>query len=236
MRIPKIIHQIWSGVDGPLPPFFQRLEETWKRDYPDWEYVLWDFDKMSRFIHEYFPQHWDIFNRFHYNVQRWDAIRYLILYKIGGMYVDFDYESVEPMDELLKDKECCFSMEPDIHSPIKGQLYFNNAMMLCTPGHPFMKKIIFEVFSEKSVQLDWHDKGNCIMQSTGPEKLVSLYNSLTEEEKSQIYLIPARYVTPFDRYQLQRIWQGEESEELESCLEEAYAVHYFTNTWVHNAR
>jgi len=62
------------------------------------------------------------------------------------MYVDFDYESIEPMTELIKDKECCFSLEPEIHSPRRGELFFNNAMMLSVPEHFFMKKIISSVF------------------------------------------------------------------------------------------
>ncbi|WP_246867052.1 glycosyltransferase [Parabacteroides distasonis] len=33
-------------------------------------------------------------------MQRWDAIRYLILYRMGGMYVDFDYQSLERMENL----------------------------------------------------------------------------------------------------------------------------------------
>ena len=78
-KIPSIIHQIWSGVDGPLPEHFRVLGETWKRDYPNWEYKLWDNRMMNEFIQEFYPQYWDIYNQFPYNVQRWDAIRYLCL-------------------------------------------------------------------------------------------------------------------------------------------------------------
>ena len=46
-KIPKIIHQIWSGIDGPLPNYFKRLGDTWKRDYPDWEYILWDNARIN---------------------------------------------------------------------------------------------------------------------------------------------------------------------------------------------
>ena len=48
-KIPSIIHQIWSGVDGPLPEHFRVLGETWKRDYPNWEYKLWDNRMMNEF-------------------------------------------------------------------------------------------------------------------------------------------------------------------------------------------
>ena len=34
-KIPKIIHQIWSGIDGPLPEQFEVFSQTWKECYPD---------------------------------------------------------------------------------------------------------------------------------------------------------------------------------------------------------
>ena len=231
-RIPKIIHQVWSGIDGPLPEQFQLFSQTWKDCYPDWQYISWNNEMINDFIKRYYPQYWDIYTNFHYNIQRWDAIRYLILDKMGGMYVDYDYESLESMEKLLFDKECCFSLEPDVHSPQKGELFFNNAMMISVPEHFFMKKIISSVFSEKTLKHDWRDKGPCIMNTAGPGMLVNQYNKLSQEEKGKIFLIPATNVTPFDRYQLRRLRKGERSDDLEECLNDAYAVHYFFNTWI----
>ena len=237
--IPKIIHQIWSGISEPLPEWFKELGETWKEHYPDWEYMFWDNDKMNAFIQEHYPHYWDIYNRFPYNVQRWDAIRYLILDKIGGMYVDFDYESIRNMEELIKDKSCCFALEPELHFDLykrkKEELIFNNALMLCAPGHPFMKKIITTMFSEE--MLTWmlaceRGKVICVLNSTGPGALNKLYyDELTKQEQENIYLIPAKHVTPFTTAQTRRLRMGEESKELEDCLTEAYAVHYFFSEW-----
>lgn len=232
-KIPSIIHQIWSGIDEPLPEHFRVLGETWKRDYPNWEYKLWDNQMMNEFIQEFYPQYWDIYNQLPYNVQRWDAIRYLILNKIGGLYVDFDYESIEPIDELIKDKTCCFALEPKSHCKVfKREIdqVFNNALMLCEPGHPFMQKIVETVFTEEMLNYK-APKDLCVYNTTGPWILIDLYDSLSEKEKNEIYLIPAKYVTPFDLVQAQRFRHGEMSEELEDCLEEAFAVHYFFGNW-----
>ena len=233
-KIPKIIHQIWSGIYEPLPEWFKELGETWKEDYPDWEYMFWDNDKMNGFVKEYYPQHWDIYSRFPYNVQRWDAIRYLILDKIGGMYVDFDYESICNMEELIKDKSCCFALEPELHvgafGRTKKEPVFNNALMLSVPEHPFMKKIIETVFTEKMLTYEGI-KEVCVLNTTGPWLISDLYYGLIKQEQEQIYLIPAKYVTPFTLPQANRFRSGEESEELENCLKEAYAVHYFFSDW-----
>ena len=100
--IPQIIHQIWSGIDEPLPETAQILGDTWKQDYPDWEYKVWNNQMMNDFVQQYYPQYWEIYQKFPYNIQRWDTIRYLILDKIGGMYVDFDYESTAVQRKYLR--------------------------------------------------------------------------------------------------------------------------------------
>ena len=59
-----------------------------------------------------------------------------------------------------------------------------------------------------------------------------LYAGLSEAEKAEVYLLPKEQVTPFDFHQARRaILEKEESEELEDCLKEAYAVHYFFSDW-----
>lgn len=62
----------------------------WKEHHPDWEYCFWNKEAIEKFMDEYFPELIPIYNEFRYPVQRWDAIRYLILYHIGGLYVDLE--------------------------------------------------------------------------------------------------------------------------------------------------
>lgn len=232
-EIPKIIHQIWSGIDEPLPEYFRILGDTWKEQYPDWKYELWDNSKMNSFIQEFYPQYWDIYTKYPFNVQRWDAIRYLILDKIGGMYVDFDYESLEPLDKLIEGKSCCFALEPQSHCDMfKKRIMFNNALMLNEPGHPFMKRIVESVFSYKRLEYDTSLKNMCVLNTTGPWILIDLYEALEDEQKNEVYLIPHKYVTPFDVMMARRFRMGEMSGVLEESLKEAYAVHYFFNSWL----
>lgn len=53
MKIPSIIHQIWSETYMPLPDPFKMLSKTWKEHYPDWEYIFGNNKKMNEFIQEY---------------------------------------------------------------------------------------------------------------------------------------------------------------------------------------
>jgi hypothetical protein len=111
---------------------------------------------------------------------------------------------------------------------------FNNALMACVPEHPFMKRIVERVFSEDVVSYRASSKDVCVWKTTGPWNLIDLYEQSTTEEKTTVYLIPDKYVTPFDVMQARQFRMGEDSEELEKCLQEAYAVHYFFNGWLTN--
>lgn len=235
--IPRIIHQIWSETYRPLPSKFKLLSKTWRHHYSDWEYKFWDNEKMDYFINENFPQYINIYKRFPFDVQRWDSIRYLILHKMGGMYVDFDYESIRPMDELIREKSCCFAQEPQIHCKIFSKnIMFTNALMACIPEHPFIEKIIETIFSEEMINYDTSIKELCVLNTTGPWKLIDLYESLNKSEKKGIYLIPNQYVTPFSGTQASQFRSGVINAELEKCIENSYAIHYFFGEWGNNGK
>jgi len=34
-KITQVMHQIWSGVEEPLPKHFKNFGKTWQYDYPD---------------------------------------------------------------------------------------------------------------------------------------------------------------------------------------------------------
>ncbi len=228
--IPHIIHQIWSGIDGELPYFFKMLGNTWRYHHPNWEYRLWDNDKINKFIFDFYPEYSEKYNNFKYNIQRWDAIRYLILYKFGGLYVDFDYECIKPIDQLIKNIECCFSCEPEQHCIYFGKnTLFNNALIGCNPENDFIKKIISEVFNP----VDPHkhqDRNMEVLVSTGPLMLTNLYEKY--ELKKRIYLIPAYYVSPFSKKESKHFLSGNQNYDLKERLRIAYAVHYFVGGWV----
>jgi mannosyltransferase OCH1-like enzyme len=227
--IPKIIHQIW--VDKSQPNILKELGNTWKEHHPEWEYRRWNGSDILSFIIKYFPEYLDLYNSFHYDIQRFDAIRYLILYQIGGMYVDFDYECLENIEPLLDEKTCCFAMEPDIHAKLfNKEMAFNNALMASIPAHLFLKKIIEKVFLKHTPYNDTLDKMEYVLNTTGPWMLGELYN--TFDDKNSIYLIPAKFVSPFTKMEAKAVIDGARTEYLDEKLKEAYAIHYFFGTWL----
>src|SRR5690554_707891 len=90
MNIPRIIHQVYEDKAGP-PIEFIKMSNSWKNNNPQWQYMFWGKNGIESLLKD-FPALINDYNKLPYNVQRWDVIRLLILYKHGGLYVDFDYE------------------------------------------------------------------------------------------------------------------------------------------------
>tara|TARA_Y100001972_G_C7667481_1_gene338017 strand:- start:11569 stop:12291 length:723 start_codon:yes stop_codon:yes gene_type:complete len=101
-KIPKIIHQIWIG-DKKIPPHCEQFTKEMKAMHPDWEYHLWDHDKIfnnlyknDRYLQHYIKQP-DIFKYAYIS----DRIRLLLLRDFGGVYVDVDAKPIRPFDLIL---------------------------------------------------------------------------------------------------------------------------------------
>ena len=53
-----------------------------------WEYRLSEDAANRRFIAEHFPWFLSLYDIYRLNIQRADAVRYLILFTHGGLFVD----------------------------------------------------------------------------------------------------------------------------------------------------
>jgi len=233
LYIPKIIHQIWSEKYKPLPKFFQVLSETWKTKHPDWKYIHWNEKAINDVIQSEFSELCDFYNSLPFDIQRWDMVRFLIMNKYGGLYADFDYECLENIEPLLENRTCCIGLEPDSHCMMYNiPRVLNAALFASVPNALYIKKIIEKVIANKIKYHDTMNKAYYILKTTGPLMLSEVYENMTNKEKKEVYLIPAKYVTPFNNVQIEQVKAGVENDELENCLQDAYAIHYFSTTWI----
>lgn len=229
--IPKTIHQIWEGET--LSELYELFGKTWKEQHPDWRYEFWNGERMATFIKDHYPLLANFYFEFPYNIQRWDVIRYLILYQIGGMYIDFDYECIDSVDRYIDgNNKCYFSMEPEDHCVnFFGCDTFSNALMVSCPGHPFFKKIIDHIFFE-SKYVYTNNKIHDVHATTGPVMLRELYKNYPF--KDEIVLWPAELASAWSKSDVENFIKGTAEDLLEKKLEKAFAVHYFFSSWAKN--
>lgn len=150
--IPRIIHRIWLG-SAPMPAEFERYGETWRRHHRDWELRLWTDENMPKLR---FP---DALERARNHGERSDLLRYEILSRLGGVYVDTDMECRRPLDSLL-----------DGVSAFAGRVRpgkLGNAIIGAAPGHPAIERMLSEATARVGTG---HVSG-----ATGPRLLTGVF-------------------------------------------------------------
>ncbi len=223
--IPQIIHQIYDN-NFPPPQHLLEMSKSWINLHPDWIYRLWDKDQIYSFLNENYSKYVLFYNSLPFDAQRWDFIRYLILYHFGGLYVDMDYESRKPITDLIKGSTCCLGLEPSGHSYC-NQVIIGNALMATIPRHPFIKIVIDEIVSNRVELLN---KKLQIMESTGPYMITREY--IKYENKDDVSLLPAALVAPLTIWEIKMLINGNRTKEIDSKIKEAFALHYFLGSWL----
>ena len=94
--IHKIIHYCWLSGE-PYPENLKQCMDTWKEKLPDYEFVLWNFDRFDKDSSPWVSQAFD--NKKYAFAA--DYIRLYAVYNYGGIYMDMDIEVLKPFDDLL---------------------------------------------------------------------------------------------------------------------------------------
>mmetsp|Transcript_50455 Transcript_50455/g.151963 ORF Transcript_50455/g.151963 Transcript_50455/m.151963 type:complete len:367 (-) Transcript_50455:77-1177(-) len=66
---------------------------------PNYEVRFFDNEASRSLVAEHFPEFLSLYDDLDENVMRADMWRYLVLYRYGGVYLDFDVECKRPIDE-----------------------------------------------------------------------------------------------------------------------------------------
>lgn len=223
--IPKIIHQVWEGRTEPsMPKRLQILSESWKEENPNWEYHLWNGEEMDRLVETHFPKYLSLYKNFPHNVQRWDSIRYMILYQYGGVYADLDSECFRPIDPLMENVNIGFGEEPPFHDG--SMIRIGNAFMASEQGHPGWLAILEEIsqnYSEKSSIV------NTVLHTTGPNMIHRIFPRLQDTYGAKSFPYPQ--VAPVSKKEVYEfLFQGKE-DIFQKKVAEAYCAHYFFGSW-----
>jgi mannosyltransferase OCH1-like enzyme len=175
MEIPKIIYQTWKTYD--IPDQWKYAQKTVKEKNKDWKYVLLSDEDNLQIVKKHFPDFLPYYVNFKYNIQRADAIRYMVLYLYGGVYLDLDYQALKPFGSIILEngKEVGFIKSGNVNC-------ITNSFLCSHKGANFWLECIEEM---KKPYKWWHvTKHLKIMCSTGPLMIDKVYKE--NKDKSQL--------------------------------------------------
>lgn len=192
--IPKKIHRIWLG-GKPIPARFEKFWESWAKNHPGWELKTWTENEIGEFNCQTLLDSCRSFS------EKSDVLRYQIIEKYGGVYVDTDMECFSNIENALRGWEFVACRESDA--------WVGSAFFAGVPGHTIYRKIInaFD-FSQKEPA------------ATGPKILTKI---LMAERGPTVGVLRDYmfYPVPFG----QRVAGGKEK------YPHSFAVHHWAHSW-----
>jgi inositol phosphorylceramide mannosyltransferase catalytic subunit len=144
--VPTILHQIWLG-DSPLPEEFAAYRETWQRHHPGWEHRFWTEDNLPSDLRR--PE---VYERLRVPAERSDILRLEVLWRVGGVYADTDFECLRPLDPVIEGLDF-------FTAPLKPNGWVNNAFIGAIPGHPIIDRALNALQPREFHGYDKHGTG-----------------------------------------------------------------------------
>jgi len=211
MNIPKIIHQSGKTKFENLPEEDRGRVDLLKKNHPDWQYKYWTDEDNYNLIADHYPWFLPCYNAYKWPIQQADAVRVFYMHKYGGVYLDLDMFSLQPMDELLRrvlENDCQYLYNP---SSSRGVLLFEeypnafnvqnalyNAIMASEPGHAFWTLCFFllQEFNKSRLRID-QAKESRVFSTTGPKFLHEAFKRyINSSEKPEVSVLPYFYTNP----------------------------------------
>jgi mannosyltransferase OCH1-like enzyme len=175
----KIIHQIWFGTipnKKTAKKAFEGLRkyrDSWLIENPSWTYVCWNLSRCKDLVRLFYTQHKEMYDKYPYQIQRCDTVRYFILHRYGGLYADMDYYCKRPWDEVIENyKNDIYLVETP--NKITNDTHISNSLMYSKPGHVFWNKLFIELEQNQFTPI-YYGKHVTIMFTTGPGILNRVY-------------------------------------------------------------
>ena len=171
----RVVHQIYGIFDDgiplkDIPVFYENVQATKKFCKKEgYQYKMWNLATCVKVIKTYYPEYLSLWNAFPLPIQRADFVRYCILYKYGGIYVDCDIHPLRSLNDLFQ-KDYFFVTW---HNDTKKLPY--NAVMGSQKGESIFVEIMkhceesFKKASKQKIYKTW--KGRFVFQTTGHRML-----------------------------------------------------------------
>ena len=185
LNIPQKIHQVFFS-DRALPSDIANNIHQLRQQNPEWDYNFYNDEDMHQFVINNFNS--EIVAAYEkleksYGAARVDLFRYLLLYRVGGIYLDIKSSASQPLASVIRENDTFilsqwqnspdgrypgWGLHDDINWVSGGE--FQQWYIAAAPGHPFLAAVIGNVVRNiKLYNEGLHGSGQYgVLRVTGP--------------------------------------------------------------------
>lgn len=167
---------IWVGNADP-PPYFRENLNIWKTLMPHWTYMIWTNDKINdNWIDSNYLK---ILKNAIHGSQMADMLKWYVLHKWGGHYLDSDVTPIKSLDNLNLDGYevvLCHDL------PITWN-YIACGYVASKPNHTLFRNLVTKMYS-----VDINDPA--LHLTTGPGALGSEWSNINWTKDNNYLMLP----------------------------------------------
>jgi len=213
--IPKVIHQIWIG--SPVPKKYEQLMKTWE-SWHGWKYKLWTDKEVKNLA----LINRKLFDKLTNMGAKADVLRCEILYQEGGLYVDIDFECLNPaFFDFASDQYDLFAGLVPL--PGAREIELCNGLIGVKKGHPLIKELI-ETMGELDCDIGTHE----IVAMTGPGLFTRKFYDYHQKE---VDTVDIAFTPPYFYPLTKRDFKLKEKERKKFMAKETAALHHWYGSW-----
>lgn len=213
----NLIHFIWIG-SNKLSDEFSNFIKKWEDMYPQFKIKLWSDEMIHEdcLIPEFLKQYY--YDNSMKHAFKVDILRYLILNKYGGLYIDVDFEPLKIIPKLFFEFDFFGAIQPNKEVAI-GLIYSK-------PNSELLNDVIFGLKSHLDISKNnnQYNNGN-LPYLTGP----TYFNSHCKKYFNipNYYFFTQEYFYPYWCEEMHR-----RKENFKETSPLAYAVHHWNASWL----
>lgn len=193
-RVPKIIHFIWIGP-RQFPRESVENVRTWMAKHPDWTFYFWTDRQRPlpcpgmrvRMIQEVeFLKLKSCFAKSDSYGEKSDLLRYEILYREGGIYVDHDVKCFKAFDPLNEAFDFFCGIDMPYTSSLPSCIHPTNNLIGVKSRHPIIARCM-ETLAEKwdRIEQDYPGSDRDSMLNRVLHRTFWLFNEAIREKGNQ---------------------------------------------------
>lgn len=238
-RIPKIIHVMWLG--GKLPEEFEPYVQSWAKFHPDWTILFWtdnnlnydqgnevayNFDQLANRLkkvsggerividtHKLSYENKPFYDEAKNYGEKSDILKWEIVYRFGGVYVDTDFECLQPLDVYHHTYDFYTGIQPLDTNMVQ----LGAALYGAIPNHPILQACVQNIKNNQDIKQ--------IIVKTGPIHFTKTFLAVAGTTGLIDVALPSSYFYPCGYEQ-----RGTSKEEW--CQNESSAVHHWAGSWL----